>query len=382
VSRKRLVFLTGTRADFGKLKSLISITQKSSEYEVHIFVTGMHMNALYGYTIDEIRKSGLNNIYPFINHDSTDNMDRTLAKTIEGFSHFVAEIKPDLVVVHGDRVEALAGAIVGSLNNILVAHIEGGEVSGTIDGLIRHAVSKMSHIHLVANEESRSRLIQLGELSKSIFILGSPDLDLMTSNTLPSLGDVKKYYDISFMEYSIAILHPVTTESINSKINAKIFVDALIQSNDSYVVIYPNNDFGSNDILNEYERLKDNDRFKIFPSLRFEYFLVLLKHSSYIVGNSSAGIREAPFYNVPTVDIGSRQSNRSKGYTIFHASDDLNSITESISSAKNFEVINKNQDSIFGKGNSDEIFLNLLNGEDIWSSDCQKLFQDIDYEKN
>jgi UDP-N-acetylglucosamine 2-epimerase (hydrolysing) len=204
----------------------------------------------------------------------------------------------------------------------------------------------------------------------------------MTSNTLPSLGDVKKYYDISFMEYSIAILHPVTTESINSKINAKIFVDALIQSNDSYVVIYPNNDFGSNDILNEYERLKDNDRFKIFPSLRFEYFLVLLKHSSYIVGNSSAGIREAPFYNVPTVDIGSRQSNRSKGYTIFHASDDLNSITESISSAKNFEVINKNQDSIFGKGNSDEIFLNLLNGEDIWSSDCQKLFQDIDYEKN
>ena len=382
MSRKRLVFLTGTRADFGKLKSLISITQKSSEYEVHIFVTGMHMNALYGYTIDEIRKSGLNNIYPFINHDSTDNMDRTLAKTIEGFSHFVAEIKPDLVVVNGDRVEALAGAIVGSLNNILVAHIEGGEVSGTIDGLIRHAVSKMSHIHLVANEESRSRLIQLGELSKSIFILGSPDLDLMTSNTLPSLGDVKKYYDISFMEYSIAILHPVTTESINSKINAKIFVDALIQSNDSYVVIYPNNDFGSNDILNEYERLKDNDRFKIFPSLRFEYFLVLLKHSSYIVGNSSAGIREAPFYNVPTVDIGSRQSNRSKGYTIFHASDDLNSITESISSAKNFEVINKNQDSIFGKGNSDEIFLNLLNGEDIWSSDCQKLFQDIDYEKN
>ena len=382
MSRKRLVFLTGTRADFGKLKSLISITQKSSEYEVHIFVTGMHMNALYGYTIDEIRKSGLHNIYPFINHDSTDNMDRTLAKTIEGFSHFVAEIKPDLVVVHGDRVEALAGAIVGSLNNILVAHIEGGEVSGTIDGLIRHAVSKMSHIHLVANEESRSRLIQLGELSKSIFILGSPDLDLMTSNTLPSLGDVKKYYDISFMEYSIAILHPVTTESINSKINAKIFVDALIQSNDSYVVIYPNNDFGSNDILNEYERLKDNDRFKIFPSLRFEYFLVLLKHSSYIVGNSSAGIREAPFYNVPTVDIGSRQSNRSKGYTIFHASDDLNSITESISSAKNFEVINKNQDSIFGKGNSDEIFLNLLNGEDIWSSDCQKLFQDIDYEKN
>ena len=382
MNRKKLVFLTGTRADFGKLKSLISITQKSNEYEVHIFVTGMHMNSLYGSTIDEIRKSGFDNIYPFINHDSIDNMDRTLAKTIDGFSHFIAEIKPDLVVVHGDRVEALAGAIVGSLNNILVAHIEGGEVSGTIDGLIRHAVSKMSHIHLVANEESRSRLIQLGELLKSIFILGSPDIDLMTSNTLPSLDDVKKYYDISFLEYSIAILHPVTTESKSSKRNAKIFVDALLETNDCYVVIYPNNDFGSNDILSEYERLKDNDRFKVFPSLRFEYFLVLLKYSNYIVGNSSAGIREASFYNVPTVDIGSRQSNRSKEHSIFHTSDDFNSIIKSISSAKNFKAINHNQGSVFGQGSSDEIFLNLLNGEDIWSSNCQKLFQDIDYEKN
>ena len=382
MNRKRLVFLTGTRADFGKLKSLISITQKSNEYEVHIFVTGMHMNSLYGSTIDEIRKSGFDNIYPFINHDSIDNMDRTLAKTIDGFSHFIAEIKPDLVVVHGDRVEALAGAIVGSLNNILVAHIEGGEVSGTIDGLIRHAVSKMSHIHLVANEESRSRLIQLGELLKSIFILGSPDIDLMTSNTLPSLDDVKKYYDISFLEYSIAILHPVTTESKSSKRNAKIFVDALLETNDCYVVIYPNNDFGSNDILSEYERLKDNHRFKVFPSLRFEYFLVLLKYSNYIVGNSSAGIREASFYNVPTVDIGSRQSNRSKDHSIFHTSNDCNSIIKSISSAKNFKVINHNQGSVFGQGSSDEMFLNLLNGEDIWSSDCQKLFQDIDYEKN
>ena len=163
INRKKIVFLTGTRADYGKIKSLISITQKSDFYEVHLFVTGMHMNSLYGFTIDEIRKSGFDNIYPFINHDSIENMDRTLAKTIDGFSHFIAEIKPDLIVVHGDRVEAMAGAIVGSLNNILVAHIEGGEVSGTIDGLVRHAVSKMSHIHLVSNEDARTawRIIKL-----------------------------------------------------------------------------------------------------------------------------------------------------------------------------------------------------------------------------
>jgi UDP-N-acetylglucosamine 2-epimerase (hydrolysing) len=377
---QKIVFLTGTRADFGKLKSLISITQKSKNYEVHIFVTGMHMNSLYGSTIDEVRKHGFENIYPFINHDSIENMDRTLAKTIDGFSHFVAEIKPDLVVVHGDRVEAMAGAIVGSLNNILVAHIEGGEVSGTIDELVRHAVSKMSHIHLVSNKEAKSRLIQLGELPSSIFILGSPDLDLMNPKTLPELNNVKKYYNIGFKDFAIAMFHPVTTEFRNTQRNARKFVDALLDSNENYIVIFPNNDLGSSEILGEYKRLEDNKKIKVFPSLRFEYFLTLLKNANYIVGNSSAGIREAPYYNTLTVDIGSRQNNRAQGSSIFHANDDYDSIMQAICFAKDYKVGIVDQKSDFGQGNSDKIFLDLLNENQIWSIDCQKQFQDIDYE--
>ena len=375
---KKLVFLTGTRADFGKLKSLISITQKCNSYEAHLFVTGMHLNSLYGATIDEIRKSGFDNIYPFINHDSIDNMDRTLAKTIDGFSHFIAEIEPDLIVVHGDRVEALAGAIAGSLNNILVAHIEGGEVSGTIDELIRHAVSKMSHIHLVTNKEAEGRLIQLGELPSSIFILGSPDLDLMNPKTLPKLSYVKKYYDIEFDNFAIAMLHPVTTEYESAQKNAKEFVNSLIASGDSYVVIYPNNDLGSKEILNEYKRLEGNKKVKLFPSLRFEYFLVLLKNANYMVGNSSAGIREASYYGTPTVDIGSRQNNRSQGASIFHSNNEKNLILKSINLAKNLKKdIAKND---FGQGDSDQIFLKLLDGGKIWNLDCQKQFQDLEYE--
>jgi len=183
VNSKRVVFLTGTRADFGKLKSLIKIAQNDNRYDVHIFATGMHLNSKYGKTVDEINKSGFKNIFPYINHDSVENMDRTLAKTIDGFSHYLSEMKADLIIVHGDRVEAMAGAIVGSLNNILVAHIEGGEISGTIDELIRHAVSKLSHIHFVANEDAKNRLIQLGELQSSIYVIGSPDLDLMNPCT-------------------------------------------------------------------------------------------------------------------------------------------------------------------------------------------------------
>lgn len=378
--RKKIVFLTGTRADFGKLKSLISIVQNSKEYEVHLFVTGMHLNALYGLTIDEVRKAKFDNIYPFINHDSIDNMDRTLAKTIDGFSHYVAEVKPDLIVVHGDRVEALAGAIVGSLNNILVAHIEGGEVSGTIDELIRHAVSKMSHIHLVANQKAKTRLIQLGELSNLVFIIGSPDIDLMNDENLPHLSDVKKYYGIEFDDFSLALLHPVTTEIKNSKKDAREFVKALIESDENYIVIYPNNDLGSHQIINEYKRLENNNKIKIYPSLRFEYFLVLMKYSGYIVGNSSAGIREAAYYNTPTVNIGSRQNNRSHGESIFHSSNDSDSILRAIRLAKNYTADVAIKSSDYGQGNSAESFLQILDSEKIWGLDCQKQFQDIIYE--
>ncbi len=126
--KKKIVFLTGTRADFGKIKPLIQILQGNEAFEIHVFVTGMHMNHKYGYTAQEVSKCGFENIFQFINHEDSSHMDQTLAKTIEGFSYYINEVEPDLVVVHGDRVEAMAGAIVGSLNNILVAHIEGGEL--------------------------------------------------------------------------------------------------------------------------------------------------------------------------------------------------------------------------------------------------------------
>ena len=376
---KKIVFLTGTRADFGKLKSLMSISQNSKNFEVHLFVTGMHMNPLYGLTVDEIIKAGFKKIYKYINHDSQNHMDRNLAKTIDGFSQYIEHVNPDLIVVHGDRVEALAGAIVGSLNNILVAHIEGGEVSGTVDELIRHSVSKMSHIHLVANDEAKNRLIQLGEFKKSIFILGSPDLDLMNDKNLPDIDKCKNYYDITFDQYAMAMFHPITTEYKNIKTYAKNFVDALIKSEINYILIYPNNDLGSKEVLQEFERLKLLDRIKIFPSLRFEYFLRFLKESNFIIGNSSAGIREAPYYKVPTVDIGSRQNNRAKLDTIFHSSYEVTDIIKAIDNVMkiNFKNNSTNNDEFhFGKGRSDELFLELLKSTKLWKISHQKQFQE------
>lgn len=376
---KKIVFLTGTRADYGKLKSLMNIVENSNSHELHVFVTGMHLNPTYGSTVDEVVKAGFTNIYKYVNDDTAGFMDRVLAKTIQGFSQFIYQIKPDLIIVHGDRVEALAGSIVGSLNNILVGHIEGGEISGTIDELIRHAVSKLSHVHLVANNEAKNRLIQLGEFKESIFVIGSPDLDLMAKDSLPQLTLVKNYYEIEYDEFAIAMFHPVTTELKHNKNHIRNYVDALIETNDNYIVIYPNNDLGSDEILNEYERLNTLKNFKVFPSLRFEYFLRLLESSSYIIGNSSAGIREAPYYNIPAIDIGTRQNNRTTNNFIFNCNYTKVEIIKTIKKVKEYNNKSNNdygQNHHFGKGESDKLFLRLLNDDTIWGINCQKQFQD------
>lgn len=373
-SEKKIVFLTGTRADFGKLKSLIEVVLKEKDLEAHIFATGMHMDSKYGRTVDEIQKCGYPNIFSYINHHEYDSMDTILSKTIDGFSGYVKELKPDLIIIHGDRVEALAGAIVGALNNILVAHIEGGEVSGTIDELIRHAVSKMSHVHFVANETARTRLIQMGEVPESIFVIGSPDVDVMLSDKLPSLDVVKEYYEITFDEYAVVMFHPVTTELDQILDQANNLVDALIESGKNYVVVYPNNDMGNDYILRSFKKFQNNAKFALFPSLRFEYFVVLLKNAEFIIGNSSAGIREAPYYGVPTINIGSRQNNRALAKDIVNTDNSKEEILKAISHAnhKDIEPI-----SHFGEGKSDILFMNELQKDSFWQIPKQKYFLDM-----
>lgn len=371
---KKIIFLTGTRADFGKLKSLIEITAGSSQFEVFIFITGMHLQKLYGYTFEEIVKCGYKNIYKFINHTSENSMDQTLAKTIEGFSNYIREIQPDLIVIHGDRVEALAGAIVGALNNILVAHIEGGEVSGTIDELIRHAVSKMSHTHFVSNDTAKKRLIQMGELSQNIFVIGSPDVDMMLSDKLPSIDEVKNRYEINYDEFGVVLFHPVTTEVDKMNYYSKELVDAIIFSEKKFVVIFPNNDLGSAAILNEFERLKGNPNIRMFPSIRFEYFLVLIKYSKFLLGNSSAGIREAPYYGLPAINIGSRQQNRALHDDIINCGHSKEEISDAIGQALNAKFA---KIDLYGKGNSDVLFLEQIQEVGFWEINKQKQFNDI-----
>ena len=372
---KKIVFLTGTRADFGKLKSLINILNGKPEFEVHIFATGMHMDKQYGFTVREIEKCGYNNIFKYINHDGGASMDITLSRTIEGFAKYVHLLQPDLIVVHGDRSEALAGSTVGALNNILVAHIEGGELSGTVDELIRHAVSKLSHLHFVANDEAGKRLAQMGEREENIYIIGSPDMDVMLSEKLPGWNEVAIAYEIPFQKFSISMFHPVTTEVDEMDVYAEQYVDALEATGLNYIVIYPNNDKGSGFILNKLKRLQVNSRFRLFPSVRFEAFLVMMKMAQFIIGNSSAGIREAPYYGIPTINVGTRQNGRTRNKQIIHTSYDTAEILSGVEKALSTQV---KPSALFGGGNSDILFLEILQSAAFWKTSKQKLFADYE----
>lgn len=374
---KKIMFLTGTRADYGKIKSLMSKISENEKFDLYLFVTGMHMLSRYGSTWREIEKDGFRNVYHFINQNTNTPMELALSNTITGLSHYVSEIKPDLIIVHGDRLEALAGAIVGAFSNIHVAHIEGGEVSGTIDESIRHAITKFAHTHFVSNSESKRRIEQLGENSKNIFEIGSPDVDIMYSENLPKLDKVKKHYGIDFEKYSIVMYHPVTTEYNLLSKNVKCFVDALIKSKRNYIVIFPNNDLGSETIIQEYKRLEKNSHFIIYPSIRFEYFLTLMKNADFMIGNSSAGIRETTLYGVPSIDIGNRQKGRyivKDKDLIQHVQENANAILDAI---KNTPYISRSKISKFGDGNSAERFLEIISDEKFWGINIQKKFTDL-----
>lgn len=374
--KKKIIFLTGTRADYGKMKTLMLKVQEHSKYELFLFVTGMHLMPLYGSTWREIEKDGFKNVYHFANQFTETSTDQALGNTIKGLSEYILEVRPDIIVVHGDRIEALAGALVGALNNVLVAHIEGGEISGTIDESIRHAITKLAHVHFVSNIEAKNRIIQLGESGDNIHVIGSPDIDIMLSQNLPELDEVKNRYGIHFDSYAIVMYHPVTTEINDGYEKAKRFVDGLIATNKNYIIIYPNNDLGNKIILKEYERLKPLSNFLLYPSLRFEYFLSLLKNADFIIGNSSSGIREASVYGVMAIDVGSRQNgrySRTQKY-ILHCEENEEEIINKVNEVYDGnKIVNK---SNFGNGDSAQLFLDIINDEHFCEIGIQKRFID------
>ncbi len=376
---RKVVFVTGTRADYGKIKALIYTLNHSQEFEAYIYITGMHLLEEYGSTYKQVINDNVGYCYIEKDVKLCANMDENLANTTLAFSRYIHDIRPDFIVVHGDRIDALAGAMVGMLNNIRVVHIEGGELTGTVDDSIRHAISKMAHIHMTANEETKSRLIQLGESEDSIYIIGSPDIDIMLSAELPDIAGVKTALCIEYEKYGIFIYHPVVTEVDQLEDYMKEIDEVLIESGRNFVVIYPNNDMGSDIIMKHLDDIKDRISAVFYRSIPFESFLTLLKNADFIMGNSSAGIREACIYGVPCINIGTRQNRRFNTRilkNIISVREDKNEILSALDRIDMYRYVS----FYYGHGNSTSLFLNAMRRESTYidpvKDNVQKSFID------
>jgi UDP-N-acetylglucosamine 2-epimerase (hydrolysing) len=370
VTGKRLLFVTGTRADYGKLEPLAKAAQDAG-FHISFFITGMHMMRRYGETRLEVKRFVGAEFFEFVNQREGDALDFILSKTILGFSDFVHEHRPDLVIIHGDRVEALAASIVCAMRYIRSAHVEGGEVSGTIDESIRHCNTKLCASHFVSSEAAKARVLALGESPERVFNIGSPELDTHARPSGVSIEEVKARYAIPFDDYGIAVFHPVTSEQETIGAQAASLFGALEASGKCFVVIAPNNDPGTEDIFAVLEKLPP-ERFRLIPSMRFNYFSELMKNAAVMVGNSSAGVREAPFLGLPSLDVGTRQNLRAESSTVTSC---LAFETEAIVS---FLAINWGErlvrDNAFGQGTAAEKFICILSQYSYWNGALQKGF--------
>ncbi|MCX7646065.1 MAG: UDP-N-acetylglucosamine 2-epimerase [Rhodobacteraceae bacterium] len=370
---RSLLFVTGTRADFGKLEPLAAAARDGG-FRVAFWVTGMHMLERYGLTKIEVHRVPGVGVHEYLNQRPGDPQDMILAKTVLGFSDFLAEHRPDLVVIHGDRVEALAASLVAATNYVRSAHVEGGEVSGTIDELFRHCNTKLATHHFVSSEAAKARVMAMGEEEGAIHVIGSPELDVHGAPSGVTLDEVRARYAIPWEDYGIATFHPVTSEQATMGDQARAFFGALEASGRNFVVILPNNDPGAEAIFEVIARLPE-DRFRRIPSMRFAHFSELMRNAAAVVGNSSAGVREAPWLGVPSLDIGTRQANRAAAPSVTCA--DAHE-TDRIAAFLAAEWGRRYpRHAGFGEGRAADRFLAVLNDPAFWARPLQKAFRDL-----
>ena len=373
----KIAFFTASRADYGKLKPII-IEALKNKIQIKIFITGSHLLKEYGYTISQIIKDfGRRKIVSFSNQKFGDTHSQIFNNTVSKFTKLINNKSFDCFFVHGDRIETLAATCVLTFSKIKIAHIEGGELSGTVDEMIRHSVTKLSHIHFVTNNAAKKVLINSGENQKNIFVTGSPDIDILKKNNRPNISEVKKRYGISYDNYIISFLHPVTTQSkLYNKKNSEIYFKTISSMKEKNIIHFmPNNDDHSLVILSMMKKyLTKKKKIKIFSSMRFEHYLTLLENCDFIIGNSSSAIMEAPYFNIPSINLGDRQLNRHGLRKVLHAKFNKENILTKI---KMIGKIKQNYKPIFGDGNSAKKIIKVIKSKKFLELQIQKFYKNL-----
>ncbi|WP_413374359.1 UDP-N-acetylglucosamine 2-epimerase [Paenibacillus taichungensis] len=363
---KKIAVVTGTRADYGIYYPVLKAIEEEITLDLHLLVTGMHLSPQFGNTVELIRRDGFRisaQVDCLLQGASHGNMSRSIGLAILGMTQALESMKPDTIVVLGDRGEMLAAAVVGAHMNIPVVHLHGGEVTGTIDESVRHAISKLSHIHMVATVQSEERLLKLGEDPWRVHVVGAPRLETMMNTLLPDHKKTLEKYNIRLHSkgYILFAYHSVTTESVDLQIFTNM-LNVLVNSKLDIICIMPNSDAGSDALLGMYNQFSNIDGIQLITNFEPLDYLVMLQNAEALVGNSSSGIIEAASFHVPVINIGTRQGRRERSSNVIDIIESPTALKKALEEATSphFRQIVSSTQNVYAKDNTSHLIVDIL----------------------
>jgi GDP/UDP-N,N'-diacetylbacillosamine 2-epimerase (hydrolysing) len=375
MNKRKIFYITGTRADYGLMRSVLFAINNHPKMDLELVVTGMHLMDDFGFTIDEIiadsfKIHALNTVFE---EDNKFSMTNYLGKLIILLTDYIKCNKPDFILLLGDRAEMLAGAVVGTYLSIPVAHIHGGDVTSTVDEHARHAITKLSHIHFAATEKSAERIIKMGEEDWRVTIVGSPASESLLKEKIIDPKNIAEKYSLDLSRPIILVIqHPVTIGYNTSAAQIKETLDAIVDLGYQTILIFPNADAGGRSMIEMIKEYK-YPFLSCFNSIPRADYLSIMNIASVMVGNSSSGIVEAPFLQLPVINIGSRQEGRERGKNVLDVKYNKNEIKEAISSILSKKrSFNVSENPYYSKVNTSSKIVEILSTTKIDDKLLQK----------
>lgn len=330
---KKIAYISGTRADFGLMTSVLKEIEQSDKLQLQLYATGMHLMPEFGNTIDHVKKQfpETKKIAATFTSDDRLGMARFTGDFLKQAVNIINQDKPDLILVLGDRVEMLCIAMLSVYLGIPSAQLQGGDKTATVDEIARHAVTKLVSLHFAATEDSANRIRKMGEEEWRIHVVGAPALDTILNEQLPTREELFKRLTIDSLKKVILVTqHPVSEQIGEAGKQMQETLEAVESFKMPVAVIYPNADAGGREMIRVIESKRSNPNFHIFPSLEYKDFLALEKEAAVMVGNSSAGIIESASFHLPVVNIGDRQKGRAQSGNALNVGYNKSEIIEAV----------------------------------------------------
>jgi GDP/UDP-N,N'-diacetylbacillosamine 2-epimerase (hydrolysing) len=370
-NKLKIIAVTGARSEYDLMYSVYNKLKLDPQFDFSIIITGPHLSNNFGYTAKQIENDNFKiseYIYSFL--DSNEKLARvaSIGNQIPLLTQTLNREKPDLVMVAGDREEAISVSMTCAYMDVPCLHFFGGDIAkdGNIDNSVRYATSKFAHLHFVTLEQHKQNLIKLGEDDWRIFVIGNPALDRFLSVEKISKKQVLDHFKLDFeSDYGVVIQHSIITEASYQDFQIRQTLDAILDTDLVYFLNYPNSDAGSHAIVSVYDEyaLKHPDRFIVFKNLDRIIYVNLLKHAKFLIGNSSSGLLEAPSLGLPAINVGERQRGRIHGDNVLFVDNNIQEIKKAINIVLNDNDFLKKvslKDNPYGDGNSAEKVMSII----------------------